>query len=348
VFPDAKLSTAIVIVVKTQEATAKTAPFTLRSHPENRIEPNALTLRLTSADIPLYDPENMTITSCSQADWDLAVRIMQSGRMEPLGFLCTSYQGEVNETNEKPRGALSESPPGHLVLRGSNISLYALREASQGEDLYLSEEPFLHGKARDSKAYAYRFERIGFQRSSPQNNFRRIIACPVPKGQYCFDTVSYVPENETRLPLPLLLALLNSKLLDWYFRLGSTNSKVNEYQFNILPCPRFSTNHSQASDALSRESRSTLRQKHFSEIPGILAEALAEPPFSTAIADTIIAAAQCISSIESSRHISRHQRSRLASDAQPYQELIDLLLYKMAGLTEDEQRGLEHRLGQML
>jgi hypothetical protein len=36
-----------------------------------------------------------------------------------------------------------------------------------------------------------------------------------------------------------LLALLNSKLLDWYFRLGSTNSKVNEYQFNNLPCPIF-------------------------------------------------------------------------------------------------------------
>src|SRR5208337_504180 len=115
-------------------------------------------------------------------------------------------------------------------------------------------------KARDSKAYAHRFERIGFQRSSPQNNFRRIIACSVPKGEYCFDTVSYVPENETRLQLPLLMALLNSRLLEWYFRLGSTNSKVNEYQFNILPCPRFSTNHSKAGDATAEESLSALRQ----------------------------------------------------------------------------------------
>ncbi|MGH7773475.1 MAG: hypothetical protein ACREQA_14720, partial [Candidatus Binatia bacterium] len=41
--------------------------------------------------------------------------------------------------------------------------------------------------------------------------------------------------RETRLNA--LLAFLNSQILDWYFRLGSTNSKVNEYQFNALPIP---------------------------------------------------------------------------------------------------------------
>lgn len=349
VFPDAKLSTAIVTLQKTQAPAAKAAPFILRIHPENRIEPDAPRLKLTSADIPLYDPENMTITSCSQADWDLAVRIVQSGRMERLRFQCTQYQGEVNETNEKPRGSLSTEPVGPLVLRGASICLYTLREASQGEDLYLSKQHFLDGKGRDSKAYAHRFERIGFQRSSPQNNFRRIIACPIPKGQFCFDTVSYVPENDTRIPLALLLALLNSKLLDWYFRLGSTNSKVNEYQFDILPCPRFSQSHSASDRAMLKNSLDALRRKRFGDVPHILAPAFGAAPFGAAVADTIIAAAGSICDIEAAReHVSRHDRSRLAPDAQPYQDLIDLLLYRMAGLTDDEQRGLERRLDEML
>lgn len=342
------ISTAIVIVHKTQAPQAKAAPFILRTHSENKIETNAPKLRLTTADIPLYDPENMTITSCSQDDWDLAVRIMQSGRMERLASQCTQYQGEVNETNERPRGSLSERPPGPLVLRGASVSLYALRDASQGEDLYLSERHFLDGKGDDSKAYAHRYERIGFQRSSPQNNFRRIIACPIPKGQYCFDTVSYVPENETRIPLFLLLALLNSKLLDWYFRLGSTNSKVNEYQFDILPCPRFSPDRSGSHGAIAKDSLSALRQHRFSEIPHILAPALAAPPFGVAIADILIGAARSICGIESSREVTRHQRSQLASEAQPYQDLIDLLLYKMAGLAEVECKALEQRLDRML
>lgn len=347
VFPDAKLSTAIVIVHKNQTPNAKAAPFILRTHPENKIERNAPKLRLTSADIPLYDPENMTITSCSQADWDLAVRIMQSGRMQRLALLCTQYQGEVNETTDE--AALSAEPPGPLVLRGANVCLYALREASQGDDLYLSERLFLKHKAQNSKAYAHRYARIGFQRSAPQNNFRRLIACPIPRGQYCFDTVSYVPKNEAHIPLFLLLALLNSKLLEWYFRLGSTNSKVNEYQFNILPCPRFSFSNSASDRAVSKTALSALREKRFSDVHQILADALKGPPFPAAIAHTIIAAARRISSIERSRQdISRHDRSQLAAEAQPYQDLIDLLLYKMAGLTDEEQHGLEQRLEEML
>lgn len=152
VFRDAKLSTAIVVVQKTENLQSREASFGLRVHGENKIEPGSPTMRLTSKDIPLYDPENMTVASCSQADWDLAVRIMHSGRLERLGSLCTQYQGEVNETNETPRGALSDHPDtGPLVLRGSTICLYALREASQGEDLYLSEQCFLAGKSRIQK-----------------------------------------------------------------------------------------------------------------------------------------------------------------------------------------------------
>ena len=62
----------------------------------------------------------------------------------------------------------------------------------------------------------------------------------MPAGEFCFDTVSYIPRaSGTLVDLDLLLAVMNSKLIDWYFTIGSTNSKVNEYQFNILPFPAF-------------------------------------------------------------------------------------------------------------
>ena len=56
--------------------------------------------------------------------------------------------------------------------------------------------------------------------------------------QFLFDTVSFVTEESSKIDLGLVVAFLNSKILDWYFRLGSTNSKVNEYQYNALPIPR--------------------------------------------------------------------------------------------------------------
>lgn len=255
VFREAKLSTAVVVLKKTASASARKAKFTVRVHPENVIVSNAKSMALTSADIALYDPKNMTVVVCSQADWDLAVRIMQSGRLGRLTTYATSYQGEVNETVEKPKGTLSVAPTAtangkHPILRGAAVCLYALRDASQGDTYYLHETKYLHGKGPTQKAHHAKQERIGFQRSAPQQNFRRIIACPIPKGRYCFDTVSYIPKSNAKLPLPFLMALLNSKLAEWYFRLGSTNSKVNEYQFDNLPCPEFAKATTPADDKL--------------------------------------------------------------------------------------------------
>jgi hypothetical protein len=56
-----------------------------------------------------------------------------------------------------------------------------------------------------------------------------------------------------------------------------------------------------------------------------------------------------ITKVEADRgDIARSDRSALDPKAQPYQDLIDRMLYRMAGLSEDEAAGLERRLAQML
>jgi hypothetical protein len=232
------------------------------------------------------------------------------------------------------------------VLRGSNVSLYALRTASQGEPLYLDDAEFLRGKDPKSKAQQSRAERIGFQRSSPQNNFRRIVACPLPRGEFCFDTISYVPHVECRISPDLLLALLNSKLLDWYFRLGSTNSKVNEYQFDNLPCPVFSKD----KDSTDRVAVMRAVEKgDFDVAFNLLSPCLKTAPFVPIVADAIISAAKRIIVIEASRgEVNKKSRAALSEQAQPYQDFIDGILFAMAGLTVDEAKGLEQRLSGMM
>jgi hypothetical protein len=89
----------------------------------------------------------------------------------------------------------------------------------------MDTKKFLRSKEQDGKAYAHKYDRVGFQRSSPQNNFRRIIAARVPKGSFCLDTVSYATEESAKIDLDLLLALLNSKILDWYLRLAARTPK---------------------------------------------------------------------------------------------------------------------------
>jgi hypothetical protein len=239
VFPEAKLSTTVFALVKAATKGPTPHAFRSRVHPAQFIEEQSPGLSLTTASIPLYDPSNFTIVSCDQADWNLATRIIQSGRMGRLGDFCVSFQGEVNETKEKTKCLSRFQADGPLILRGANVCLYTIREASQGEAYYINVRRFLENKRPGAKAHHSAEERVGFQRSAPQNNFRRIVAALIPARNFCFDTISYIPRSQSSLPLHYLLGLLNSSLLDWYFRLGSTNSKVNEYQFNNLPCPFF-------------------------------------------------------------------------------------------------------------
>ena len=46
--------------------------------------------------------------------------------------------------------------------------------------------------------------------------------------------------DDTSLDLDFVVAYMNSEFADWYFRLFSSGSKVNEYQFNALPLPQIS------------------------------------------------------------------------------------------------------------
>ena len=235
VFREAKLSTAVFTLVKGRARTAgrSSAPASIPA----LVEEASPHLSLTTDSIPLYDPINFTIVSCDQADWDLAVQIMESGRMGRLRDVAEFFQGEVNETNERARRATSDRKWGEARHARRQICLYVvLRPASQGED---SSNVSVRLPPRQGTVHQgvplTGTERIGLPESSPQNNFRRIIAAFIPAEDFCNHKVNYLPNP--RLSIHFVLGLLNSKLCDWYFRLGSTNAAVSHYQLYNLPCP---------------------------------------------------------------------------------------------------------------
>jgi hypothetical protein len=349
VFAEAKWA-AVFIVTKESSADPDSRPFVSRVHPGRTIETESPSLTLTTAAIPLYDPANFTIVSCSQADWDLATRIMRTGRMVRLQLFADFFQGEVNETIERAKGTLTDNPRrGKLVTRGAAICLYVLRSASQGEDLLVDVEKFLRRRGENTKAFHHRQPRTGLQESSPQNNFRRIIAAPIPRGEFCNHTVNYCPAHKCSSDLNFLLALLNSKLSDWYFRLGSTNAHVSHYQLYNLPYPAFASDIGFSDGNLQEKALAALHAGELDKAFDLLSPLLANSPFSRAIQAVIIGAVQRIMTIEAERgEIARVERSALDPAAQPYQDLIDSLFYAMAGLTAAEASGLEERLRNML
>jgi len=59
--------------------------------------------------------------------------------------------------------------------------------------------------------------------------------------------------------------------------------------------------------------------------------------------------AKLITDCETKRgSITRTERSALYSGAQPIQDLLDKIIFRLAGLTDAEAEGLEQRLSKML
>jgi hypothetical protein len=291
------------------------------------------------------------LISCSQADLDLAVRIMQSGRMRRLSEVAESYQGEINETNDRKRRLISyDESDGPEVIRGAHLCLYALREASQGRGVYLLRDKYI-AERRTGKGLHHQYARVGFQRKSPQNNFRRLIAASIPAGTFLLESISYIPAHRCVAPLAQVLAVLNSKLADWYFRLGSTNAMVAEYQVNNLPFPRFADSSAMTVGGLVPRVLEALARPEGGVETGweLVAPLTGEAPFDPVLGDVICALVQRIEEIEAGRgEIARSARSALTSEAQPHQEFIDRLLFALAGLSELDRQGLEDRLTRML
>jgi hypothetical protein len=340
VFTEAKLSTAIFVV----SAKPSTRSFSVRTHSGGLIESDSPMLTVSPTEVFEFDPVNATIPSCNQIDWALVSRLLKLKSLRRLEQVATSYQGEVNETNERARGTLSKTDTGELVLRGSNICLYAVREASQGEDVRLIVNKFLANKSQDSKAFAHLRDRVGFQRSSPQNNFRRIIAAKIAKSNFCLDTISYVTDETCQIDLDLLLVFLNSRILEWYFRIGSTNSKVNEYQFNALPILHIEDRKEGDSELVE-----SLDRKQWAELTRASATHAVEPgTLPLPLAEILVRMSREMQQIEKRRSLTkRSQRSQLAPESQEIQDASDAILFHCYGFTTDESRYIGRRLEEM-
>lgn len=341
IFLEAKLSTVIFVA----GGQPSSSPFCIRNHNGRLIEVTQEKLYVSPAEILLFNPVNMTIPSCTQRDWNIAMNLVSKSKIKRLGDYCKASQGELNETTDTRRGFISRDlKDGPQILRGSNVGMYVLRKASQGVPIFLLKDKYLDGKSASVKAWHHLKRRVGWQEGSPQNNFRRIIAAIIPPMSFCNHLINYFPEENSDLDLDFVLAILNSKISDWFFRLESTNNAVSHYQIHSLPAPTI------ADIEISGEKRTLLREGPWDEVSKILLEISLEPGvMPREIIEDITVMSQNIQKIEAKRTLrNRAERSRLSDESQPIQNVIDAVLFHCYGLSDDDAKYIEQRLKEML
>jgi hypothetical protein len=82
-----------------------------------------------------------------------------------------------------------------------------------------------------------RVERIVCQQVANMGLSQRIVAAKVPAGIVVGNSCNVVQPKGTTLDQDELVAILNSKLMNWYFMKFSTNNHVNVYELDELPMP---------------------------------------------------------------------------------------------------------------
>jgi Alw26I/Eco31I/Esp3I family type II restriction m6 adenine DNA methyltransferase len=236
VFPEAKLSTCIYILCK-----QKPSLFKIRIHPGKDILEYSTHLAIMPSQIEEFDKENLSIPSyptMTVDDFNLALKLNSVSGGTALKQFAQSQQGEVNLTSHSEY--MTDEKKGQIILRGAHINRYEFQEEpKQGIPMYLDVKRFLDSHGKDTKAYDHKYTRIGYQRGSAIDNWRRIIATTIEKNNFCSDTINYIV-NPREYNLFAILALLNSSLWEWRFRLTSTNNHVNSYEIDSMTMPPIS------------------------------------------------------------------------------------------------------------
>lgn len=183
------------------------------------------------------------------------------------------------------------------------MGTYRLNERlSQGAQEWFDEERFL---AKNAERSVVGERRIATQRITGVDERLRIVATIIePPAYFADSTNSIVLEEESQYELEYLLALLNSTLSQWRFKLTSTNNNVATNELDSMP----------------------IRTIDFSDL-----EDAARHDRMVELVERILALHERMAEAKIERERTVIQRQINATDRQ-----IDRLVYELYGLTDEE------------
>ena len=226
VFENAKMSVCILTMSKTYK---KDYSFTLRINRERYVEKDRRYSTFTISQLNTIDESYLSIPLTEPEDTLILLKVYDNSK--PLSKYGKCYTGEIDMTFCK--SAFTKNSMDYRLLRGANIDRYEIKEImSQGEVFYINKDAL--NRIKNVNDNLYSDKRIVMQGITGVNEKTRLKMSLCTKS-YCANSVNYCVFNSNEVSIPYALALLNSKLLNFIFKLQSTNSNVNGYEVNNLP-----------------------------------------------------------------------------------------------------------------
>lgn len=225
VFESVKMSVCIPIVRK-----RKTKEYFHVYIWDDKYKSSGLKTLFNYNEIKSMDSVDFAIPRLSAEYTPIVIKLI---KRKEVGLKC--IEGELNMTFHK--GYFINNPSNPKILKGAAIQRYYYTlQMSQGEIEYLDEVRYLKDFGKSDKSKHHNYMRIAMQGMTGANDKIRIVMALVPKGYYLANSCNYLfAPND--IDIYALLGILNSKLINWFFRCFSTNSNVNGYEIDNLPIP---------------------------------------------------------------------------------------------------------------
>lgn len=170
-----------------------------------------------------------SIVITNDHNYDILNLLERSPKIKDLNFIL-NQRGELDISLNK--NFITESPTSLRLIKGRNIHKYHMDDNSA---LYVKPEFLTYSK----KAKYMQNFRIACQQIVNIDKKDRLIFSLIPPKHILGNSCNFlsISNNQFGIDLFFLLGILNSNIVNWYFKLFSSNSHVNNYQIDLLPLP---------------------------------------------------------------------------------------------------------------
>ena len=231
VFLNAKLSTVVLTSTPSHKSDLQVR---VNIYPWNSLSDTPRTVVVSLADTSLIDPKNNPIPLCTAAEWTLCKKIHKLPFVKRLGEVkdFSITRGEINQTVY--RRFIDDKANHSRLVKGVEIGRYCLHQRlSQGQREWFNEQAYFK---ENPSIPAANVERIATQRITGVDEKNRLVAMLIQPHAYFADSTNSICLDPHSLYSPLfLLALLNSALFQWRFKLTSTNNNVGTNELACMP-----------------------------------------------------------------------------------------------------------------
>ncbi len=187
-----------------------------------------------STCVPISDIIDETtgnsILVLSNNEYKIRKKMKSHPTIKELKYI-NNLRGELDLTINKEFITNDETP--FQLLRGRHIVYYQTLEPTEKE--YVNEA-FV---AKTAKNKYIDQQRLVCQQIANMSKKRRISFALVESNHVLANSCNFISlqRNDDNIDIYYLMGILNSTLIDWYFKLTSSNNHINNYEIDNFPIP---------------------------------------------------------------------------------------------------------------